>query len=134
MENRETEKARKLTARQRKFVDLYLQLGNACEAAEQAGFKRSYAAGAMRQSAVREYLRQRLDEERSRDVATADEVLSYLTSVMRGEADGEKGASASSPRMKAAELLGKRLGIFQEVSAILQKRAPVLVDDIAAAE
>ena len=44
---------KKLTARQRRFVDLYLQLGNACEAAERAGFKRSYAAGAMRQSAVK---------------------------------------------------------------------------------
>ena len=108
---------KKLTARQRRFVDLYLQLGNACEAAERAGFKRSYAAGAMR-----------LAEARRQDVATADEILAYLTGVMRGETDVEK--SASSPRMKAAELLGKRLGIFQEVSAILHK-TPVLVDDIA---
>ncbi len=121
-------KERKLTARQRRFVDLYLQLGNACEAAEQAGFKRSYAAGAMRQDAVKRYLNERLAEARSRDVATADEILTYLTGVMRGDTEADR--SASSPRMKAAELLGKRLGIFQEVSAILH-RTPVLVDDIA---
>ena len=119
---------KKLTARQRRFVDLYLQLGNACEAAERAGFKRSYAAGAMRQSAVKAYLSERLAEARRQDLASADEILAYLTGVMRGETDVEK--SASSPRMKAAELLGKRLGIFQEVSAILHK-TPVLVDDIA---
>ena len=119
---------KKLTARQRRFVDLYLQLGNACEAAERAGFKRSYAAGAMRQSAVKAYLSERLAEARRQDVATADEILAYLTGVMRGETDVEK--SAASPRMKAAELLGKRLGSFQEVSAILHK-TPVLVDDIA---
>ena len=119
---------KKLTARQRRFVDLYLQLGNACEAAERAGFKRSYAAGAMRQSAVKAYLSERLAEARRQDVASADEILAYLTGVMRGETDVEK--SASSPRMKAAELLGKRLGSCQEVSAILHK-TPVLVDDIA---
>ena len=95
---------KKLTARQRRFVDLYLQLGNACEAAERAGFKRSYAAGAMRQSAVKAYLSERLAEARRQDVATADEILAYLTGVMRGETDVEK--SAASPRMKAAELLG----------------------------
>ena len=119
---------KKLTARQRRFVDLYLQLGNACEAAERAGFKRSYAAGARREDGGRADLRKRVAEGRRRDVASADEILAYLTGVMRGETDVEK--SASSPRMKAAELLGKRLGIFQEVSAILHK-TPVLVDDIA---
>ena len=125
-----SERAGKLTERQRKFVELYLQLGNAAEAAERAGFKRSYAQGAMRQTAVRAYLQQRLDEARQRDVALADEVLEYLTKVMRGEIEGEKPERNSSPRMKAAELLGKRLGVFNEVSDILRQAAPVVVDDI----
>lgn len=125
-----SERAGKLTERQRKFVELYLQLGNAAEAAERAGFKRSYAQGAMRQTAVRTYLQQRLDEARARDVALADEVLEYLTKVMRGEIEGEKPERNSSPRMKAAELLGKRLGVFNEVSDIFREAAPILVDDI----
>ena len=126
-------KARKLTERQRRFADLYLKLGNACEAAEQAGYKRSYAQGAMRQPAVREYIAGRIEEVHSRNVASADEVLAYLTAVMRGEIEGEKPDKNSSPRMKAAELLGKRLGIFNEVNAILRPEMPVIVDDIPAA-
>lgn len=118
----------KLTNRQRKFVDLYLELGNASEAAERAGFKRSYAQGAMRQKSVQAYMQQRLEEIREKNIASADEVLMYLTEVMRGEYEGEK--NLSSPRMKAAELLGKRLGIFNEVSSVLKGKMPVVVDDI----
>ena len=129
-----SERAGRLTERQRKFVELYLQLGNACEAAERAGFKRSYAQGAMRQTAVRRYLQQRLDEAHMRDAALADEVLEYLTKVMRGEIEGEKPERNSSPRMKAAELLGKRLGVFNEVNAMFKQAPPMIVDDIPEAD
>ena len=129
-----SERAGRLTERQRKFVELYLQLGNACEAAERAGFKRSYAQGAMRQTAVRRYLQQRLDEAHMRDAALADEVLEYLTKVMRGEIEGEKPERNSSPRMKAAELLGKRLGVFNEVNAMFKQAPAMIVDDIPEAD
>lgn len=121
---------RKLTQRQKKFADLYLQLGNASEAAEQAGFKRSYAQGAKRQPAVRAYMNERLKEAEDRNIASANEVLSFLTDVMRGVYDGEKPEKNSSPRMKAAELLGKRLGIFTDVNSVLRQEPPILVDDI----
>ena len=121
---------RRLTQRQRKFADLYLQLGNAAEAAEQAGYKRSYAQGAKRQPAVRAYMRDRLKEAENKNIASADEVLRFLTDVMRGVYDGEKPEKNSSPRMKAAELLGKRLGIFTDVNSVLRQEMPVLVDDI----
>ena len=118
----------KLTNRQRKFADLYLELGNASEAAVQAGFKRSYAQGAMRQPAVKAYMEKRLEEAREKNIASADEVLMYLTEVMRGGYEGEK--NVSSPRMKAAELLGRRLGVFNEVSSVLKGKMPPVVDDI----
>lgn len=121
---------RKLTQRQKKFADLYLQLGNASEAAEQAGFKRSYAQGAKRQPAVRAYMGERLKEAEDKNIASANEVLAFLTDVMRGSYDGEKPEKNSSPRMKAAELLGKRLGIFTDVNSVLRQEPPVLVDDI----
>ena len=120
----------RLTERQRRFADLYLQLGNASEAAEQAGFKRSYAQGAKRQPAVRAYMNERLQAMQEKNIASADEVLEYLTSVMRGEIDGEKPEKNASPRMKAAELLGKRLGIFNDVNSILKGEAPIVVDDV----
>ena len=120
----------KLTNRQRKFADLYLELGNASEAAEQAGFKRSYAQGAKKQPAVQEYMKSRLQQVQDKNIASADEVLSFLTDVMRGVYDGEKPEKNSSPRMKAAELLGKRLGVFNDVNSVLREELPVLVDDI----
>ena len=129
-------RAGRLTERQRRFADLYLELGNASEAAEQAGFKRSYAQGAKRQPAVQAYMQQRLQDVRQRHIASADEVLEFLTEVMRGEIDGERPEKNSSPRMKAAELLGKRLGVFTDVGSVLRGGAelPEIVDDIPEAE
>ena len=128
MENR----AGKLTERQRRFADLYLELGNASEAAAQAGFKHSYAQGAKRQPAVQAYMQERLQEVRKRNIASADEVLEFLTEVMRGEIEGERPEKNSSPRMRAAELLGKRLGVFTDVGSVLRGGAelPEIVDDI----
>jgi hypothetical protein len=62
-------------------------------------------------------------------VAGAGEVLEYLTCVLRGEADGElKNATA---RMKAAELLGKRMGLFEEGAEAVQEPV-VIIDDVGA--
>ena len=132
MENRVS----RLTERQRRFADLYLELGNASEAAVQAGFKRSYAQGAKRQPAVQAYMQERLQEVRKRNIASADEVLEFLTEVMRGEIEGERPEKNSSPRMRAAELLGKRLGVFTDVGSVLRGGAelPEIVDDIPEAE
>ena len=129
-------RAGRLTERQRRFADLYLELGNASEAAEQAGFKRSYAQGAKRQPAVQAYMQQRLQDARQRHIASADEVLEFLTEVMRGEIDGERPEKKSSPRMKAAELLGRRLGVFTDVSSVLrgEHELPEISDDIPAVD
>ena len=128
MQNR----AGRLTDRQRRFADLYLELGNASEAAEQAGFKRSYAQGAKRQPAVQAYMQERLRQVQQRNIASADEVLEFLTEVMRGEIAGERPEKNSSPRMRAAELLGKRLGVFTDVGSVLRgaQSVPEIVDDI----
>lgn len=61
-------------------------------------------------------------------VATEREILEFLTGVMRGEAEAE--SRGASPRMKAAELLGKRLGLFNEAPE--PQPPPVIVDDIPA--
>lgn len=50
---------------------------------------------------------------------------------MRGEIEGERPEKNSSPRMRAAELLGKRLGIFNDVGSVLKLELPLVVDDIA---
>jgi len=114
------ERAGRLTDRQRKFAEYYLQLGNASQAAVQAGFKRSYAQAAKRQPAVQAYMQQRLRESRQAEIASTQEVLAFLTDVMRGAYEGEKPKKNSSPRMRAAAMLGKRLGLFTDVDSVLQ--------------
>ena len=55
-------------------------------------------------------------------VADGAEVLEFLTGVMRGTEEG------SAQTMKAAELLGKRIGLFSERAE--PPAAPVIIDDI----
>lgn len=54
-------------------------------------------------------------------VASKEEVLEFLSGVMRGDESG-------SAAMKAAELLGRRMGLFNEQDEALP--APVIVDDL----
>ena len=124
-----------LTERQKRFAEYYLETGNASRAAEMAGYSAGYAPTAKRQPAVLEYLKRRVSELDAERVASVDEVLEFFTKVMRGEIEDEgKGADkGAAARMKAAELLGKRLGLFSDGGA--QQMEPVtIVDDVPAKE
>lgn len=58
-------------------------------------------------------------------IADADEVLSFITSVLRGEQEESK----LGDRLKAADMLGKRYRLFMEETS--QELAPVtIVDDV----
>ena len=123
----------RLTEKQRRFAEAYLQLQNASAAARAAGYSQ-WRSGykILRSAAVQRYLRERQARDEPGEpgpVASAQEVLEYLTGVLRGEAEGESRQGAATPRMKAAELLGKRLGIFNEAPE--PAAAPVIIDDIA---
>ena len=137
---------RKLTERQRRFCEEYLIDGNASQAAIRAGYsKRSstvVSTTLMKNPQVQAYLKKLLDELHSAKVADAQEVLEYLTSVMRGEqseqtlqliGDGMQDITsidvAAKDRLKAAELLGKRYGIFKENVGVTMD-AVVIVDDL----
>lgn len=128
-----------MNERQRRFAQAYLRTGDARQAAAEAGYGARYAARALNARGVREWIEAhragapnaRAEPEARPDgrVASAQEVLEYLTDVMRGEAESE-GRSGASPRMKAAELLGRRLGVFNESAEA--PAAPVIIDDIPA--
>lgn len=61
------------------------------------------------------------------EIATPEEILRTFTQIMRGELTESSGAPKVSERSKAAELLGKRYGLFSEKEA-----APTPRDEIAA--
>ena len=107
---------------QKNFDDYFIESGNQTEAYKKAYPKckndNSAAASAsklLRNNKVKQYLDARMAAVDSDKIATAEDVLEYLTSVMRGEEKDQFGLDASlSDRTKAAELLGKRYMLFKE--------------------
>ena len=111
---------KRMTERQRRFAEAYWAMKDARQAAEQAGYPPGFGERLLQVASVRSFLDQRAEDERRTAVASADEVLQYLTRVLR--------ADSGQSSMKAAELLGKRLGLFSEQAESLPK--PVIVDDL----
>lgn len=125
----------KLTAKQQRFCDEYLIDLNATQAAIRAGYSKKTAAQTaarlLTNVKIQEYIENRMAEKEKELIADQDEVLKYLTSVLRGQSvsteiviegtgDGcseartiEKEPSEKD-RLKAAELLGKRYGLYTE--------------------
>ena len=125
----------KLTEKQKRFCDEYLIDLNATQAAIRAGYSKktafTIANENLKKPYIRGYIDERLKQLEDKRIAKADEVLKYLTSVMRNEVKEEvvvvegKGDGCSSARTikkdmsakdrnKAAELLGKRYRLFTD--------------------
>ena len=128
----------KLTEKQKIFADEYLVDLNATRAYRIAypRVKSDNVAAVngtrlLRNAKVKEYIDERLKQLEDKRIAKADEVLKYLTSVMRnevkeevvvveGEGDGCSSARtikkdmSAKDRNKAAELLGKRYRLFTD--------------------
>ena len=78
-----------MTAKQKLFCDEYLVDLNATQAAIRAGYSNKTAAVIatenLRKPNIQEYIQKRLAEKEDALIAKQDEVLKYLTSVMRRE-------------------------------------------------
>lgn len=136
----------KLTLKQQRFVDEYIICGNATEAAIKAGYapKAAYQTGAenLKKPQIKSYIDERLEELKSEKVADQQEVLEFLTSVMRGEKQeqtlcsiGELGQQVididigAKDRIKAAELIGKRHRLWTDKQEITQRTIEVRVGE-----
>lgn len=132
-----------MTPRQQKFCDEYLISGNATEAAIKAGYSRKTAKQTGSENLSKPDLRAYIDEQltkiHSAKIADAEEVMKYLTSVMRGEhteqvlklvGEGVQTVTdidvSAKERLKAAELIGKRYGLFTEKVG-LEGAVPVII-------
>ncbi len=120
-----------MTDKQKKFCDEYLIDCNATQAAIRAGYspKTAYSIGNenLNKHEIKSYIDDQLQRLHNEKVADAQEVLEYLTSVMRGEqkeqilklsGDGKQNVItidvSAKDRLKAAGLLGKRHGLFKD--------------------
>nr|DAN02951.1 MAG TPA: Terminase small subunit [Caudoviricetes sp.] len=111
--------ASKLTEKERIFADEYIKTTNATQSAIKAGYAENSASVTgsrlLRKAKVRQYIDAVMNERSKNAIATADEVLEYLTRVMCGEEKDAFGLDASiADRTKAAELLGKRHMLFTD--------------------
>lgn len=111
--------ASKLTEKERIFADEYIKTTNATQSAIKAGYAENSASVTgskmLRKPKVRQYIDAVMNERSKNTIATADEVLEYLTKVMNGEEKDAFGLDASiADRTKAAELLGKRHMLFTD--------------------
>lgn len=108
-----------LTEKERIFADEYIKTTNATQSAIKAGYAEKSASSKgsqlLRKVKVRKYIDAVMEKRSKNTIATADEVLEYLTKVMNGEEKDAFGLDASiADRTKAAELLGKRHMLFTD--------------------
>ncbi|MCD8089557.1 MAG: terminase small subunit [Clostridiales bacterium] len=120
-----------MNAKQKKFCDEYLACCNATQAAIRAGYspKTAYSIGEenLKKPELKAYMAEQLEKMHDEKTADAKEVMEYLTAVMRGEETEEvlrlAGEGIQEPanigvsardRLKAAELIGKRYGMFKD--------------------
>lgn len=142
-----------LTKKQDRFVKEYLVDLNATQAAIRAGYSPKTARQAGSRMLMNVDIKKAIDDQLKamddKTIATAEEVMKYLSSVMRGQSTAEvvmvegngdgfsnvvhvQKAPDERERLKAAELLGKRYGIYSD-KVSLEGAVPVIItgeDDI----
>ena len=114
-----------MTEKQKRFCDEYLIDCNATRAykAVYRNIKSDVVAATnggrlLRNAEVQKYISDQMEELHSEKTADAQEVMEYLTSVLARDEIGAERVIEKPPdekeRLKAAELLGKRYGLYTE--------------------
>ena len=135
--------------KQKRFADEYLIDCNATQAAIRAGYSPKTANEQgnrlLANVSISTYIEQQLEQIHNAKTADAQEVLEYLTAVMRGEhteqalrliGEGIQEIDtmevSAKDRIKAAELIGKRYGMFKDGINVSGSVPVVITDDLEA--
>lgn len=136
-----------LNERQQRFADEYLVDLNATQAAIRAGYSGktagAQAARLLKNVNISAYIEEKMASKQEDTIASADEVMRYLTSVIRGKsishvlARDELGAERivekppdEKERLKAAELMGRRHKLFTDKVKVDGNMPVMIVDDL----
>lgn len=124
-----------LTPKQKAFADYFIECGNATEAAKKAGYSgtsaRQIAVENMSKPSISAYINERMGEQDANRVASADEVLQFYTSVMRGEIKDAFGMDPGlSERLKAADSLYKRYAAANEKQKGTMEKLDALLEEM----
>jgi phage terminase small subunit len=137
----------KLTLKQQQFADEYIITGNIYQSAIKVGYSKAYAKGnaskLMENVSIKAYIDERLKEIKSMKVADQQEVMEFLTAIMRGEVkepvpilDGEGTQKvvnlipSAQARKAAAELIGKRYAMWTDKTQLDGTIGVTIVDDV----
>lgn len=140
----------RLTEKQKRFADYFVELGDATESYVRAGYNvknrdvaKVNASRLLTNANVKSYIDARIAEKDAERIAKQDEILEFLTKVMRGEVQeqfplglgmGEqqlvKKELDGKDRIKAAELLGKRFGMWLDRQQVDGTVGVQIIDDI----
>lgn len=139
----------KLNLKQQAFVDEYIKTGTAYQSAIRAGYSEKYAKSSshklLENVGIKAEIDKRMEKLKKDSIADQDEILQYLTSVLRGEVTDQElipiqvgigemevekleKRSDTNARTKAAELLGKRYMMWTDKQQI-ETTAMVHFDD-----
>jgi phage terminase small subunit len=136
----------KLTEKQKRFADYYIETGNATESAIRAGYSEKTAKEMGYENLTKPHIREHIDsvlkEIGNKRIMNAEEVMQLLTSIARNEQQEDvvvfgdsgpeitaKGMSAKD-RLKALELIGKRYTLWTDKQQIDANIGVTIVDDI----
>lgn len=132
-----------MNERQKRFVDYYVQTGNASEAARLAGYSKRIAnrigAENLSKPVIQREISRRLDELKTQRTADTQEILEHLTSVIRGEVSEEVVTNSGKKfvakvterdRLKAAEMLLKVQGAFRDKIDVKVDSSTLFVDTL----
>lgn len=141
----------KLNLKQQAFVDEYIKTGTAYQSAIRAGYSEKYAKSSshklLENVGIRAEIDRRMEKLKKDTIADQDEILQYLTSVLRGEVTDQElipfgigrgemevesleKRSDTNARTKAAELLGKRYMMWTDKQQIETTATVQFNDDI----
>lgn len=105
----------KMTAKQQRFCDEYLIDMNAAQAAIRAGYSKKTAKQIGQENLTKpdlaEYIKKRMDEKEKALIADQDEVLKYLSAVMRRE-----------KTESVVVTLSKEVSAYEPVNGTIRKR------------
>ena len=147
-----------LTEKQKAFCDYYIESLNATESYKKAyknikndNTAKAAASRLLTNVNLKSYIDERLKEIQSNRIAKAEEVLEYLTRVIRNEDEEEvvvtvnvgdfqtevqkvKKEISAKDKIKAAELLGKRYSLFTDKVDVQGDVGVTIIDDIESIE
>jgi phage terminase small subunit len=107
-------KPQKITEKQKKFCDFYLQTFNGTQSAIKAGYSEDtapeQASRLLTNVNVSEYIKERSQQASNNRIMTVTELKEFWTGTAKGEIDG----ADYKDRLKASELLGKAEALFVE--------------------